>query len=337
MNGALKVCVCSRATKKGRSYHARWTDPETGKRRSQYAGPSKAKARRLAAKIEQNLLSGAVGMVKHVPWAAFAKEHLENIPGAAHREEMERSLRFFFDACKPVGPHVVSYTMLEHFVRVLRASKCSLPTINKRLRYVRAALKAAVSRGYAESTPFARWNWAREERKVPRVLTADEKATLLAACPDHQWRTFVLVALTTGCRRGELLALTWADVNLRADPHMVVRHTKGKQDRIQPLHPVAVAALQILQSTTLKDRGPWRAWSKNRVPPAFRRIVAKAGIPPATIHDLRKTFCTDLLRLGVNQLVVQKLAGHASAATTASYYQWVDDADKRKAIERLGG
>lgn len=67
----------------------------------------------------------------------------------------------------------------------------------------------------------------------------------------------------------------------------------------------------------------------------FQRIVEAAGIERCKLHDLRRTFCTDLARLGVNRLVVHRLADHSTAATTAKYYQSVDDGMKRDAVDRL--
>ncbi len=87
---------------------------------------------------------------------------------------------------------------------------------------------------------------------------------------------------------------------------------------------------------TLKDGGPFKSFSKSVLCKQFKDAVKAAAIKRCTIHDLRRTFCTDLARLGVNQLVVQRLAGHATASTTARYYQWVDDDMKRDAIAKLG-
>lgn len=67
----------------------------------------------------------------------------------------------------------------------------------------------------------------------------------------------------------------------------------------------------------------------------FKMIVAAAEISRCTIHDPHKTFCTDLARLGINQPVVQRLAGHASASTTATCYLRIDDGTKREAITKL--
>ena len=51
-------------------------------------------------------------------------------------------------------------------------------------------------------------------------------------------------------------------------------------------------------------------------------------------HDLRKTFCSDLLDAGIDIVTVQKLAGHSSPATTAKYDRRGEDV-KRLAVERL--
>ena len=76
---------------------------------------------------------------------------------------------------------------------------------------------------------------------------------------------------------------------------------------------------------------------ENSMPMQINGIVKAAGIERCTIHDLRRTFCTDLARLGVNQLVVQRLGGHSCAATTATYYTHINDATKRDAVARLTG
>ncbi len=62
--------------------------------------------------------------------------------------------------------------------------------------------------------------------------------------------------------------------------------------------------------------------------------MTAAKIKRCTIHNLRDTFCTDLARAGVNQKIVQELAGHESIGTTAKYYQYVPDDAKREAVRR---
>ena len=120
-----------------------------------------------------------------------------------------------------------------------------------------------------------------------------------------------------------------------ANARIVVSGTKAHKDRVQPLTADAAASLRPLQAKTLKDRGPFRGMCPGSVNGQFNAIVRDAGIASCTIHDLRRTFCTDLARLDINHLIVQRLAGHASAVTTARYYQAVHDAMKREAVVRL--
>ena len=335
-----RVCLSSRKRVNGRrSWHARWRDSETGQRRSKYVGTDKRAAKAEAAKIAVELTNGTYVETETVSWHDFVEQHLSAFEGAIETvKDIRRTLTWFGQVCKPAGPHAVSYRMIEAFVAHLRdGRKNSIAVRNKRLRYVRAALNAAVKRQQAKKNPFELWEWTREEQKIPRALSADEKAKLLDACPGHQWRTFVSVAMTTGCRLGEMLSLEWSRVQFGDEPQIIVTVTKGKRDRIQPLSVEAATMLRTLQADTLKDAGPFRAWRKTTVEKHFRKIVESAGIERCTIHDLRKTFCTDLARLGVNQLVVQRLAGHISGATTAKFYQHVDDGMKRAAVEKLSG
>ena len=128
-----------------------------------------------------------------------------------------------------------------------------------------------------------------------------------------------MCGLTTGCRRGELLNLTWSRIDFD-NAWLIVTGTKGHYDRHQPLNALAVAMLRQLQPQTLKDEGPFMSMRTINRATWFREIVRSASIGRCTIHDLRRTYCTDIARLRVNPLVVERLAGHAAASTTAWYY-----------------
>ena len=65
------------------------------------------------------------------------------------------------------------------------------------------------------------------------------------------------------------------------------------------------------------------------------RVVTEAVVQDITIHDLRRTYITRLIRAEVPLPTVQELAGHADIKTTLKYYNWVSSDDKRKAVKRL--
>lgn len=324
-------CRC----KEKHSYHVRWLDPATSGWRSKKIGADRKVAEREAAILEKQLQDGTFREQQRVTWDAFVAEHVVNLDRTeATVSDVRRSLEAFGEVCKPAGPHAVTYRMIEHYVNHLKGRGNSVATRNKRLRYLRAAFNRAIKRGYLTKNPMFGWEWAKVDLKAPRVLSADEKQKLLKACPTDQWHALVFVALITGCRRGELLGLTWDRVDFE-NASILVTATKAHRDRVQPLNNEAVRLLRGLQASTLKDGGPFRGLNQVSVDKRFREIVERADIAHCTIHDLRRTFCTDLARLGVNQLVVQRLAGHACAATTATYYQFISDDMKKEAVARL--
>lgn len=318
------------------SYHLRWIDPSTRKWRSEGVGKDKRVAEREAARREDELRRGVRDEIQEVAWAAFIDDHIAKMPAGENRNDTERTLRTFGETCEPVGPHTITYGMLEKFGEHLRARGNSNATINKRLRYVRRALRMAKKRGNIARNPMEGWDWGPEEEKLIRQLTAEEKRKLLDACPTHQWRTFIVVALTTGCRKSELLGLTWDRIDLDEPGRIVLTRTKTHKDRVQPLPDQAVAMLRELQAKTLRDGGPFFGLgTRSSAHHKYRRIVKAAGIAHCTIHDLRRTFCSDLAADGVNQRVCQELAGRTCPSTTAKYYQNIADPTKRDSVSRL--
>jgi integrase len=106
---------------------------------------------------------------------------------------------------------------IARFNRLLRERGCSSSTRAKHLRVLGACLQAAVFYRYAESNPVRELPSAqrpRPERKEAAYFENDELPRLFAHLTNEPYRTLCLVALKTGMRQGELLALCWNDVDL---------------------------------------------------------------------------------------------------------------------------
>jgi integrase len=114
-----------------------------------------------------------------------------------------------------------------------KASKLRLEynrkSVTNQLAVLRRMLAVALEWGRLEHMPFAKWQ-LRAPAPPFDFLTFDE-ATRLVEGSDGIWRTMVLVALRTGLRHGELLALRWQDVDLVAGRLMVRQAVSGKEDR----------------------------------------------------------------------------------------------------------
>lgn len=184
------------------------------------------------------------------------------------------------------------------------------------------------------------------EHPRERVLTAAELERLGAALArveaDPASRVgpgvvpLIRLLLLTGTRVGELLALRWEDVDMRAGTARL-RETKTRP-RTLVLTPPAV---EVLRGIRARRGCPWVIQgarpdgSCGRPYAAWRAILREAGIPPLVIHDLRHTFGSLGGEEGGSEIVLARLLGHASPATTRRYVHVREDPARRLA-ERIG-
>lgn len=232
-------------------------------------------------------------------------------------------------------------------------------TINRELQRLRAAVAKAVEWRVLDVHPFAsikplrhdktgrvRFLSDNKERALRAALAARETELRLARDQFNAWRqarhlqllprrdqTFVdhlrpivLIAMNTGLRRGELLALRWGDVDL--DSRMLtVRGTSAKtgQTRHVPLNREAVEVLRAWRSqasSAARDDVVYGASDGStiaRVDAAWRTVVRMAGLVDFRFHDLRHHFASSLVMAGEPIFTVQRLLGHSSLEMTQRY------------------
>lgn len=339
MESETRVWIAARKRKRGPpSYHLRWIDLEAGKWRSRKVYGDRKRAEREAAQLEAELHAGTYRVIKPVAWQAFVDEHCEKLPGAANAAEARRTLEEFGKLEGVGAPRAATFAKLESYVQKLRAEGNSTATVNKKLRYLRAAFNKAVKRGYLAANPMRDWEWTREEEPVPRIITPAEEAALLQAAEDlfgYQWRAFIAIGLATGGRRSELLGLSWDRVTLDGnEPRIHFAETKGKRDRLIPITPETVDILRRLKASTQVAGGPFVALAAD-LDDQWAKLLQAAKVVDVQPHDMRRTFVTRLIRAGVPVPTVQKLAGHQSITTTLRYYNWTSQEDMKNGIEKL--
>lgn len=353
----VKVYVVKRKLKRGYSYAVRWTDPRTGKRRTESAGKDKVYANTIAAERRRLLCNGLYRDIRSVSYDNFTVEHLTAIESQlskASYAEHERTLKQFKDVCDPKDLTVIDYAMLEQFRNSRVKDGISPATVNKCLRTLQSILERAVKRGYIKVNPFQgnrRSLWVKEKQPVPKNLEIDEFLTLYNACADDRWRGIVTVGYYAGLRQGEILALEWSDIDF--DKKVLHVHnkedfkTKSGKNRSVPMAAEVITVLQTLQHSRFKSSnifakcGEGGKQKKSNVSRDFSILVKRAGLvddqgrPRFTMHDLRRSFVTNLLATGTDPKSVQALAGHSSVTTTLNYYAAVRTKGLTAAIDRL--
>jgi len=358
----IKVWVRRRKTRKTRkhkgkivpvfTYGVQWSDPQTGRTKTESCGTDSAYAKQRAAEIHKELIEGRYRDIIPISYDDFVKEHLSHITGKGNHNEHDLALRQFKTACKPKNLTVINYAMLERFKASRVAAGVTPATINKGLRILRAALEKAVKRSYLKVNPFVGHRqalWVDEPEPDVNIMEPGEFEKLLAACQDDTWRAICLIAYYGGLRRGEIINLEWTDIDfaegvIRVRNHTDRQHTtKSKKIRQVPMDSRVKAALQALQVNRLKSNfvimntaGRQKLHNFNS---CFNRILIRAGLvddngkPGFSVHALRRSCATELLRRGVNPKTVQRILGHSKLDTTMRYYAGVTDKDLQNAIK----
>lgn len=191
----------------------------------------------------------------------------------------------------------------------------------------------------------------------PRVhpLTADEARRFLAATADDPRHALYALALTTGMRRGELLALKWPDIDLKAGTVRVEHSLRqlsrwrfvrddpktDKSRRTLTIPGPALAALRAHKAAATTTGYVFARPDGRPLPPAevtrdFQVTLIAHGFRKVRFHDLRHTAANLMLdALGGDVVAVSKTLGHATIATTVDLYGTAADDARRRAAAAM--
>lgn len=144
-----------------------------------------------------------------------------------------------------------------------------------------------------------------------------EEARLLASCDDGPaWLgPMVRLALETGMRQGELLALRWQNIDMDRKAAKLL-DTKNGERRDVPLSSTAITVLEALPRNL---NGMVFSIKTMAVVHAFQRACKKAGIEDLRFHDLRHEATSRLFEKGLNPMEVASITGHKTLAMLKRY------------------
>ena len=205
----------------------------------------------------------------------------------------------------------------------LVATGISWPALNQ----IVCALRFFYGVTLGHSTIPERIAYAREPRKLPVVLSADEVVSFLEAIPSLKSRIALTTVYATGLRVSEVAFLKVADIDSQ---RMVIRVEQGKggRDRYVMLSPQLLKILRAYWRLTRPTRWLFPGRDSQRpldatvLHAACRSAHIAAGLNKrVTVHTLRHSFATHLLENGADIRVIQVLLGHASLQSTARYAQ----------------
>jgi integrase len=222
-----------------------------------------------------------------------------------------------------VGPNSskeITQQSLDTFV-LKRSEEVGKNTINKDIRNMSAFLN------WAEKNRYVAYGLEIKKVKVPQkpvtALSPQQVRDLIKLVSEYPTlRLRVLLAVTTGMRRGDIEAIRIGDIHF--DRNTITTQNR-KANKAMAERPVPeqittelsnyAATLPDGQESLFADRFSSKKWAK---------IRRKAGLPDLKFHDLRKTFASLLAQRGASTAVTQRLLEHSSPQLTNQVYTNVD-------------
>lgn len=359
------------------SYVVRERDPQTGKTRQRWVGgfPS-----RTAAKTARDAARHAVHRGTYVArrdltlkayldrWVAGHEVELKPSTAKSYRDKIRLYLipaigHERVQSLSPSGLSVVFRDMHEH--GGADGKPVSPRTVEFARAVLRRALKDAVVDRLIEVNPVVGSKTPKRDGKPKHnTWTGEQAQSFLEAIAGTRWAPLWQLALATGMRRGELMALTWQCVDLDAGivsvewstadlggGKLVTTTPKNHERRKVQLDRHTVAALRAWRRQQAEERLAWgaayedtegmvftrengRRPSPNSISKAFLRARAAClKLPRITLHDTRHSHATILLRDGVPVHIVSRRLGHKDPSVTLNVYADVIPDDDMSAVE----
>ena len=199
-------------------------------------------------------------------------------------------------------------------------------TVNGYLAALSHAFTTAVTEWqWLEDSPLRRVRRPREPQGRVRFLSDEERERLLKACQAGSNRylyPIVVLALSTGARKQELLRITWPDVDLHR-ARILLQHTKNGERRALPLAGRALEEIQQLAPVRRLDTPLVFPRADGRRPidirPAWVRALREAGISDFRFHDLRHSAASYLAMTGASLAEIAEVLGHKTLSMVQRY------------------
>jgi integrase len=252
---------------------------------------------------------------------------------------------------------------------LLKTGALSSRTIGHAHRVLHKALADALRHELIVRNPASVVSPPKVTASEVAILTADQVQAALAAMRDTVIYPQIVVLLSTGIRRGELMGLQWADLDLDAGKLRIeraiektkthglrIKQPKTKHGRrsislpasaIEILKAHRKAALELRVQLGIGKLPPeafvfgtieGKPRDPDRITQDWKRFTAARGLPRVTLHALRHSHASALIASGADPVTVSRRLGHGSPVVTMSVYAHLfdrNDDDVAKAIDKL--
>ena len=284
-------------------------------------------------------------------WLAYKQPHIRQTTYWDYEAHIRRFV-------KPIlGSHKLSKLTpmhVESMVASMMNNDRPAAQVKRCLKLTSMALTQALDWGLVGRNVAERIKPPKVKRREMQVWTPEQARAFLAVAEGHRYYALYYAALATGMRRGELLALRWADIDQTARTANVSHTAVFVKGKLRDSTPKTEAGNRVvsLSQDVLDVLRTHRAsfgygelifgsragtyLNPSNVARAFERFCEQAKVPRIRFHDLRHTSASLLIRSNIPVKVVSDRLGHADSSFTLRTYVHVFDDQRRAAALSLG-
>lgn len=320
------------------------TDPRTGKRKYFY-GTSE---REINKKIMEYTTAREIGR----PFKEIAEEWWESAaPDLAkqtikvYKPALERAIEEFGEASiKDIKPREIT-----QFLQRLGRKGLAMRTIMNQRSIIKQVFDYAVVEGDVEISPCSSVQTPKNLKKTKRSAASNRDEQIIRENRDV-W-AFPYIALMTGMRKGEILALQWKDIDFENDIINVTKSVEHQGDRPNIKLPKTEAGVRMipllndlkdfLLEQPVRNQDDFIISDDGKTPLTNRRYITLSDKfrqqtgAECTAHQLRHSFATIAFESGVDAKAIQEIIGHKQLSTTMDIYADFRKESIKKAAEKL--
>lgn len=375
--GSIRKKTVSRNSKQYTYWEARYTagiDPGTGKQiQKSITGKTQKEVREKLQAVSVQINGGTYREPVHETVGQWLDIWLKEYTGdikpltlSAYMSQINNNIKPYIGAVKLSSLTAVQIQKMYNTFQRREVNRLSAKSVKNIHGVLHKSLNQAVKLCFIPTNPSDACELPRVEKKEIKPLDEKEIVAFIDAIRGHKFERIYFIDLFTGMRQGEILGLSWDNVDFNKGiitvKHQLIRNKNtgeyyfgplknDKARRITPAPTVMKALRAQRRAQAEYQLLAGSAWSNPdnlvftnelgghlvhvTVYKTFKTVASKIGVPEARFHDLRHSYAVTSLQAGDDLKTVQENLGHASASFTLDVYGHVTEKMKQDSANRM--